>query len=180
LVADYRIPGGNRDRWVAVAPPDGTAIVALVTPKPDEAEYQHIGQARQIVFLTEDVGAKYHEWCERGVVFLHPPKQPAWGGIFTSFEDPDGNSLVLVGFDEASREVEVQRRQTAEKLESERRAAQEIEIARQVQARLFPQRMPQVRTLNTPVLVFRLAMLVETTTISWTSDKDGLGWSLPI
>jgi serine phosphatase RsbU (regulator of sigma subunit)/predicted enzyme related to lactoylglutathione lyase len=146
LVADYPVPGGAR--WVAVAPPDGTTILALVTPKPDEEEYGHIGQARQIVFLTEDVGAKYHEWRERGVAFRHPPKEPAWGGMFTSFEDPDGNSFALVGFDQASREVEEQRRQTAEKLESERRVARELEIARQVQARLFPQRIPLTRTLE--------------------------------
>ena len=146
LVADYDVPGG--DRWVAVAPPDGTAMLALVTPKPDAEDYKHVGQARQIVFLTEDVGAKYHEWLERGVAFLHPPKEPGWGGVFTSFEDPDGNSFALVGFDRASQEVEKQRRQTAEKLESERRTARELEIARQVQARLFPQRMPQVRTLE--------------------------------
>jgi catechol 2,3-dioxygenase-like lactoylglutathione lyase family enzyme len=70
LVADYDVPSG--DRWVAVAPPDGTAMLALVTPKPDAEDYKHVGQARQIVFLTEDVGAKYHEWLERGVAFLHP------------------------------------------------------------------------------------------------------------
>lgn len=146
LVADYDVPSG--DRWVAVAPPDGTAMLALVTPKPDAEDYKHVGQARQIVFLTEDVGAKYHEWLERGVTFLHPPKEPGWGGVFTSFEDPDGNSFALVGFDRASQEVEKRRRQTAEKLEFERHAARELEIARQVQARLFPQRMPQVRTLE--------------------------------
>ena len=141
LVADYDVLSG--DRWVAVAPPDGTAMLALVTPKPDAEEYKHVGQARQIVFLTEDVGAKHHQWLERGVAFLHPPKEePGWGGVFTRFEDPDGNSFALVGFDRASQEVEKQRRQTAEKLESERRAARELEIARQVQARLFPQRMP--------------------------------------
>jgi serine phosphatase RsbU (regulator of sigma subunit) len=146
LVADYRVPGGGR--WVAVAPPDGTAILALVAPKPDEAEQKNVGQAKQIVFLTEDVRTKYNEWSERGVVFLHPPKEPAWGGRFTSFEDPDGNSFVLVGFDEASRAVEEQRRQSTERLETERRASRDLEIARQVQARLFPQRMPRARTLE--------------------------------
>jgi hypothetical protein len=45
-------------------------MLALVTPKPDAEDYKHVGQARQIVFLTEDVGAKYHEWLERGVAFL--------------------------------------------------------------------------------------------------------------
>ena len=146
LVADYRVPGGGR--WVAVAPPDGTAILALVAPKPHEAEYKDIGQAKQIVFLTEDVGRKYDEWRERGVVFPHPPREPAWGGVFTTFEDPDGNAFVLVGFGEASRALEEQRRQTTEKLATERRTARDLEIARQVQARLFPQRMPQVRTLE--------------------------------
>jgi serine phosphatase RsbU (regulator of sigma subunit)/predicted enzyme related to lactoylglutathione lyase len=146
LVADYRVPNGGR--WVAVAPPDGTAILALVAPKPDDAEYNNIGQAKQIVFLTEDVDTKYQEWRERGVGFVHPPKEPAWGGIFTTFADPDGNTFVLVGFDEASRALEQQRRQTTEKLVTERRATRDLEIARQVQARLFPQRMPQVRTLE--------------------------------
>ena len=38
--------------------------------------------------------------------------------------------------------------QMAERLEAERQAAREIEIARQVQARLFPQRLPSLRTLE--------------------------------
>jgi sigma-B regulation protein RsbU (phosphoserine phosphatase) len=36
----------------------------------------------------------------------------------------------------------------AEKMEEERRAAHEMEIAREVQARLFPQRLPQLKTLD--------------------------------
>jgi hypothetical protein len=48
--------------------------------------------------------------------------------MFTRFEDVDGNSFALLGFDEVSREVEAQRRAVAERLESERRAAQELEI----------------------------------------------------
>src|SRR5204862_7855909 len=43
---------------------------------------------------------------------------------------------------------EAQRRAAAEKLEGERRAAQELEIAKQVQARLFPQTSPPMRTLE--------------------------------
>jgi serine phosphatase RsbU (regulator of sigma subunit) len=71
-----------------------------------------------------------------------------WGGVFTRFQDPDGNSFQLVSFDEVSRAVEAQRQAAAEKQERERRAAQEIEIARQVQARLFPQILPPLRTLE--------------------------------
>lgn len=66
----------------------------------------------------------------------------------TRFEDPDGNSFTLVGLDEVSRALEDQRRALAEKVEAERRVAQEMEIARQVQARLFPQTLPGLRTLE--------------------------------
>jgi serine phosphatase RsbU (regulator of sigma subunit)/predicted enzyme related to lactoylglutathione lyase len=146
LVSDNRLEGGGR--WVAVAPPDGTAVLSLVAPSPDSEEYKLIGQTRQIVLITEDVNAVYEEWLKRGVRFHHPPKPPIWGGIFTAFEDVDGNTFALVGWDEVSLEIEAQRRAVAEKLESERRAAQEMGIAKQVQARLFPQTLPPLRTLD--------------------------------
>ena len=73
-----------------------------------------------------------------GVRFRHPPQSGAWGGTFTSFEDEDGNSFVLAEWDDLTREIEGRRRAIAEKLESsEHRAAQELEIAKQVQARRF-------------------------------------------
>jgi phosphoserine phosphatase RsbU/P len=146
LVVDVRFESG--DRWVAVAPPDGTAILALVTPKLDSQEYKLIGRSRDIVFVTEDVTAKFHEWRERGVRFDHPPQTPAWGGTYTRFEDLDGNSFALAGRDEVSKQIEAQRRALAEKLEAQRRAAQELEIAKQIQARLFPQTLPALRTLE--------------------------------
>jgi phosphoserine phosphatase RsbU/P len=146
LVADARFEGGGR--WVAVAPPDGTAVLALVVPNPGSEEYELIGRARQIVFITEDINAQYEEWHKRGVRFHHPPRTPIWGGMFTPFEDVDGNTFVLVASDEMSREIDAQRRGAAEKLEFERRAAQEMEIAKQVQARLFPQMLPSLRTLD--------------------------------
>ena len=151
-------------RWVAVAPPDGTAVLTLVAPKPDSPQYKLIGRSTQIVFVTEDVIAKFHEWRLRGVRFNHTPRlrrvkyepqasgsqeeAPVWGGVFTRFKDIDGNSFALAGLDQVSREVEAQRRVMAEKLESERRAAQELEIAKQVQARLFPQTLPPLKTLE--------------------------------
>ena len=92
LVVDARLESG--DRWTAVAPPDGTAILALVTPKPDSEEYKLIGRSTDIIFVTEDVAAKFHEWRERGVRFHHPPQTPRWGGTFTRFEDLDGNSWI--------------------------------------------------------------------------------------
>ncbi len=171
LVSDYRFENGNR--WVAVAPPDGTAVLSLVAPKPGSKACEFIGRPTNVVFVTEDFNAKFHEWRKRGVLFHQvprlrrmkyerqfPPPGPTdpsgssaeqgiiWGGVFASFKDADGNSFGLVGIDEVTREIESQRHAVAEKLESERRAAQELEIAKQVQARLFPQTSPPLRTLD--------------------------------
>jgi len=55
---------------------------------------------------------------------------------------------MLVGFDEMTRAIEERRRAVAQYEEAKRRAVQELEIARQVQARLFPQRLPPVPTLD--------------------------------
>jgi serine phosphatase RsbU (regulator of sigma subunit) len=68
--------------------------------------------------------------------------------VFTRFEDIDRNSFTLVSIDEMSRAIQAQRRAAAEKLEAERYAAQEMEIAKQVQARLFPQTQPVCGTLD--------------------------------
>src|SRR5256885_5469191 len=146
LVVDESYESGNR--WVAVAPPDGSTILALSTPKPNSKEYKQIGRSRDVVFVTEDVIAKFNEWRQRGVRFHHPPQTTLWGGIFTRFDDLDGNSFSLVGRDDFVREVEAQRRAAAEKQEAERRTAQELEIAKRVQARLFPQTSPQLNTLD--------------------------------
>ena len=163
LAFDARLQSG--DRWVAVAPPDGTAVLALVQPKPDSPEYHLIGRSTRVVLVTEDVPAKYAEWRQQGVHFSHTPRlrrvqihhgsasashgeEPIWGGVFTRFRDPDGNSFALVGFDEVTREIEEQRQAVAARQEAERRVAQELEIATQVQARLFPQTQPELRTLD--------------------------------
>jgi phosphoserine phosphatase RsbU/P len=171
LVGDVRF--GSGQRWVAVAPPDGSAVLSLVTPKPNSRECELIGRSTQVVFVTEDVVAKFREWRHRGVRFLYTPRlkqityerqgpatgstdhslapgnhTPIWGGVFTHFKDLDGNSFALVSLDEESRALEAQRLAAAARLESERRSAQELEIARQVQTRLFPQTQPLLTTLD--------------------------------
>jgi len=146
LITEQCLPTGVR--WIEVAPPDGSANLALVEPKPDRPEYKLIGGYRWVLFMTEDVQATYKEWSERGVRFFFEPETPGWGGTFTRFEDPDGNAFGLEGFDEVRRSLESRRQEHAEKLESERRVAQELEIARQVQARLFPQIQPELKTVE--------------------------------
>jgi catechol 2,3-dioxygenase-like lactoylglutathione lyase family enzyme len=146
VALDYHSP--EFGRWVMVAPPDGTARIALVVPKADSEEHALLGKTRQLVFLTENVEAKYREWKERGVKFDCPPEIAPFGSVVANFEDVDGNRFAMIEFDQASRLVEEQRRQSEERLESERRRAQELEIARQVQARLFPQTTPALGTLE--------------------------------
>jgi serine phosphatase RsbU (regulator of sigma subunit) len=153
------------ERWVAVSPPDGSAVLTLVAPKAGSDEYLLIGQPTGVVFVTENVAAKYAEWRRRGVRFSYAPRlrrvkyvgstapgneveSGVWGGVFTQFRDVDGNTFELCGFDEVTREVEAQRRASAERLETERRIARELEFAKQVQARLFPQTLPAIQTLE--------------------------------
>ena len=182
---DTRVQSG--ERWVGVAPPDGAAILSLVAPKPDSEQYKLIGRSTQIVFVTEDVTAKFQEWSRRGVRFQTPPRlkriryqippaqntaaaaasssahsaatatrtgmllgeeTPVWGGIVARFRDVDGNSFSLVSFDELTHAMEAQRRTVAAKQEAERRAAHELEIAKHVQARLFPQTLPPLTSLE--------------------------------
>jgi serine phosphatase RsbU (regulator of sigma subunit)/catechol 2,3-dioxygenase-like lactoylglutathione lyase family enzyme len=146
LVVDHRFESGGR--WIEVAPPDGSASLALALATPDSPAGELVGRDSQICFITEDVNAKFQEWSNRGVRFQFPPQEPEWGGTFTRFEDVDGNSFGLAGFDELTRGVATQRRALAQKLESERRAAQELEIAKRVQSRLFPQTHPKLKTLE--------------------------------
>lgn len=146
VIVDHRFENGMR--WIEVAPPDGSANLALAQITPGSDAEKLVGCDTHVYFLTEDVMAKYNQWNSRGVRFLFPPEVPQWGGIHTRFEDLDGNSFGLAGFDELTRGVEAQRQALAQKYEAERRAAQEIEIAKQVQARLFPQIHPEAETLD--------------------------------
>lgn len=146
VAVDHTFPDGNR--WIEVAPPDGTAQIGLALPLPGMDPEKVIGRETRVYFATEDLPGKYREWNERGVHFQFPPESPAWGGMHTRFEDPDGNIFGLVGFDELTAGVAIHRRALTEKIEADRRAAQEIEIAKQVQARLFPQIHPATKTLD--------------------------------
>ncbi len=169
-VIDVKLQSG--ERWVAVSPPNGTTILALVAPKTNTAEYKLIGRATQITLVTSDVAAKFQQWSKSGVRFLGTPRlrrikyqlpppagagpdgpllgneTPIWGSVSVRFRDLDGNIFSLVSFDELTHAIEAERRAAADKLEAERRAAQEMEIATQVQSRLFPQTQPRMNSLE--------------------------------
>src|SRR5262245_18603638 len=108
VASDTRLQSGAR--WVAVAPPNGSAVLALIEPPSHSRQYNLIGRATGVVIVAEDVVAKFEDWRRRGVRFLNTPRlrrvnyegaeggaEPSvWGGIFTRFEDIDGNSFSLV------------------------------------------------------------------------------------
>jgi serine phosphatase RsbU (regulator of sigma subunit)/catechol 2,3-dioxygenase-like lactoylglutathione lyase family enzyme len=172
IAFDARLPTGGR--WLAVAPPDGGTVLSLVVPHAESREYPLIGRPTGVVFITENVLATFERWRRRGVQFTYwprlrriqyesppriasdagtaaapaPESQPVWGGIFARFKDLDGNIFSLAGFDEFNRQFEARRRAAAEKAEAERRATHDLEIAKQVQARLFPQNLPPLETLQ--------------------------------
>jgi serine phosphatase RsbU (regulator of sigma subunit)/catechol 2,3-dioxygenase-like lactoylglutathione lyase family enzyme len=171
LVFDARERPGRP--WAVVAPPDGQTNLTLTAPEPESSDYKLIGRHTHIAFITEDVTARFREWRARGVQFAGTPRlkripqwmrvkspdsaqtevsddrsAPIWGGVFSRFRDPDGNLFSLVSFDEVTRAIEAQRRAIQERQEAERRAVQELEIAKQVQARLFPQNLPALSTLD--------------------------------
>jgi Glyoxalase/Bleomycin resistance protein/Dioxygenase superfamily len=70
LIADTLLQSG--ERWLAVAPPDGDTVLALVAPKPDSKLHQLIGRPTDVVFVTDDVLARCREWSRRGVRMTTP------------------------------------------------------------------------------------------------------------
>jgi catechol 2,3-dioxygenase-like lactoylglutathione lyase family enzyme len=72
LVIDARLQSG--ERWVAVAPPDGTAILALIAPPARSGEHKLIGCATHVTLITGDVAGRFQEWSRKGVRFMSTPR----------------------------------------------------------------------------------------------------------
>jgi serine phosphatase RsbU (regulator of sigma subunit) len=148
LVAD--VPNTSVGRLVVVAPPDGSTVLTLVTAQPGTREHAQIGTSSEVAFVTDDVYATYEVWCERGVKFVQAPEVSSQspGRFLSRFEDVDGNVFMLVGFDELTKQIEDKRREIVARQQFEARVALEVEIAKQVQTRLFPQNLPSLSTLD--------------------------------
>ena len=146
LALDYSLPGG--ERFILVAPPDGSALLFLMKAPPDSGGIAAEGKHAGITFITEDLGAIYKTWSERHVRFHHPPERAAWGPLHTTFEDLDGNLFTMVEIDQMTEALEAERRALEIKNGAARRAAHEMSIAKEVQSKLFPQRQPHLKTLD--------------------------------
>jgi phosphoserine phosphatase RsbU/P len=134
-------------RAVAVSPPVfGSAVLSLVE-SPEDAPAGTVGHRTGVTLMTEDIAATFEAWSRQGVHFPQPPTPVPWG-LHATFEDIDGNQFNLVQNPVMVEIINAGRRAAEERQEAERRAVLETEIARQVQARLFPQRLPVMKTLE--------------------------------
>lgn len=70
---------------VVTSPPTIDKPGITLSPPPDRDK-----PSVNLVFRVKDVRSVYSALAARGLVFLSPPAQPAWGGWRAFTQDPDG------------------------------------------------------------------------------------------
>jgi catechol 2,3-dioxygenase-like lactoylglutathione lyase family enzyme len=88
LVADTTM--GPDQRWVQVAPKGAATSITLVT----WFDSMPPGSVKGLVLETDDLDADVAALTGRGVAIEGGVRQAPWGR-FVTFDDPDGNGLVL-------------------------------------------------------------------------------------
>ncbi|RLP86979.1 glyoxalase superfamily protein [Micromonospora sp. CV4] len=83
--------GPDGGRWVQVAPPGAATALTLVTWFPTMAP----GSLKGLVLETDDLDADVARLRERGVDFADGGVRSAPWGRYATFDDPDGNGIVL-------------------------------------------------------------------------------------
>ncbi len=81
---------GPGQRWVQVRPPGGETSITLVTWFADMPP----GSAKGTVVETDDLDADVAAIQSRGVNIAGGIQDAPWGR-FVTFDDPDGNGIVL-------------------------------------------------------------------------------------
>ncbi|ETK37034.1 VOC family protein [Microbispora sp. ATCC PTA-5024] len=84
-------PMGPDQRWVEVAPAGAQTAITLVTWFPSMPP----GSSKGLVLQTADLDGDIERLRRAGVVVEGPQEAP-WGR-FATFDDPDGNGIVLAG-----------------------------------------------------------------------------------
>ncbi|MFG2056079.1 VOC family protein [Micromonospora sp. NPDC048930] len=84
-------PMGPGGRWIQVAPKGTDTALTLVTWFPTMPP----GSLKGLVLETDDLDADVARLRERGVVFADGGIQTAPWGRYATFDDPDGNGIVL-------------------------------------------------------------------------------------
>ena len=97
LVEDTRLTAEKR--WVVVQPPGGAQTGLLLAKASDPRQIAAIGSqagGRVFMFLkTDDFGRDHAAMSARGVRFLEPPREEAYGTVAV-FEDLYGNRFDLL------------------------------------------------------------------------------------
>jgi catechol 2,3-dioxygenase-like lactoylglutathione lyase family enzyme len=88
LVSDVQM--GPDMRWVQVAPPGSTTSITLVTWFPT----MPAGSTKGTVLETDDLEGDIADLKGRGVLIDGEIQEMPWGR-FVTFDDPDGNGIVL-------------------------------------------------------------------------------------
>lgn len=83
-------PMGGETRWVQVAPPGAQTAITLVT----WFETMPPGSMKGTVLETDDLEADVQHLRSRGVPVEGDIQEQPWGR-FVTFDDPDGNGIVL-------------------------------------------------------------------------------------
>jgi catechol 2,3-dioxygenase-like lactoylglutathione lyase family enzyme len=88
LISDVQM--GPDMRWVQVAPPGSTTSITLVTWFPT----MPAGSTKGTVLETDDLDGDIADLKGRGVLINGEIQEMPWGR-FVTFDDPDGNGIVL-------------------------------------------------------------------------------------
>jgi lactoylglutathione lyase len=76
----------------------GESHLALERVDPaDKAMTKLIGRFVGMSLQVDDITAVHEDLSQKGVTFTAPPKTQSWGGSLAHFEDPEGNTLTLLG-----------------------------------------------------------------------------------
>jgi len=79
---------GDEYRWVTVTPPGAQTGITLQHDASRAGTFS-------FVYTTDDIGALYDQWSEKGIAFTEPPAPQMWG-IQALLDDPDGNTIAVV------------------------------------------------------------------------------------
>jgi catechol 2,3-dioxygenase-like lactoylglutathione lyase family enzyme len=90
---------GEGARWIEVAPPGSTTVIALNGPSDQRPEFQP-GAMAPFSFDTDDLDAAMAVLGSRGVEFDEPMRLPPPVPPMVYFRDPDGNQMLLVQRDD--------------------------------------------------------------------------------
>lgn len=77
-------------RWVMLQPPGGGAAITLVTWFPT----MPAGSTKGLVYEVDDVDSWHATLTEKGVEIPDGVQEQFWGRFIT-FDDPDGNGIIL-------------------------------------------------------------------------------------